>query len=82
MSGYKYCVKFRFSSEFYTQPDWVVVGYFRTLEGAEQELEWQRKTGSKNPVGEQRCASAHDGFVCAVENVQSCWLGGQLSYHL
>lgn len=48
MSGYKYCVKFRFSSEFYTQPDWVVVGYFRTLEGAEQELEWQRKTGSKN----------------------------------
>lgn len=48
MSGYKYCVKFRFSSEFYTQPDWVVVGYFRTLEGAEQELEWQMKTGSKN----------------------------------
>ena len=44
----KYCVKIRFSSEFYTQPEWVTVSYHQTLDGAERELSWQKNNGGKN----------------------------------
>ena len=44
---YKYCVKTRFSSEFYTQPEWVTVSYHATLEGAKRELDWQKKHGGE-----------------------------------
>lgn len=48
MNGYKYCVKSRFSSEFYTQPDWVTISFHKTKDGAERELAFQKKYGSKN----------------------------------
>lgn len=48
MKEYKYCVKARFSSEFYTQPDWVTLSFHRKLDGAERELAWRKKTSRKN----------------------------------
>lgn len=44
----KYCVKIRFSSDLYTQPNWVTVSYHATREGAEESLSWQKKHCGKN----------------------------------
>lgn len=48
MNGYKYCVKARFSSEYYTQPDWVTLSFHKTKDGAERQLAFQKKSGGKN----------------------------------
>lgn len=45
MAKYKYCVKIRFSSDLYTQPNWVTVSFHQTKDGADRELEWQKKNG-------------------------------------
>ena len=44
---YKYCVKIRFSSGLYTQPEWVPVSWHENLEGAKAELAWQLKHGGE-----------------------------------
>ena len=48
MTKYRFCVKIRFSSEFYTQPEWVTVSWHEKREGAEAELAWQKKHGGPN----------------------------------
>lgn len=45
---YGYCVKIRFHSDLYTQPEWVTVSAHTTLEGAERELAWQKEHGGEN----------------------------------
>ena len=48
MTKYKYCVKKRFSSDFYTQPDWVTVSWHEKRDGAEESLTWEKKHSGKN----------------------------------
>lgn len=42
---HKYCVKIRFHSDLYTQPDWVPVSWHVERKDAEESLAWQRKHG-------------------------------------
>ena len=60
MTKYKYCVKIRFSSELYTQPDWVTVSWHEKREDAENAQKLAnnlRKAGYSVDVW----AHAHDG---------------------
>ena len=41
----KYCVKARFSSNLYTQPEWVPVSWHENLDDAKRALAWQLKHG-------------------------------------
>ena len=40
---YKYCVKARFSSDLYTQTEWVPISWHEKLEDAKKAFAWQLK---------------------------------------
>ena len=42
----KYCVKIRFHSDLYTQPEWVPVSWHKKIEDAERALAWQKDHGA------------------------------------
>ena len=44
---YKYCVKARFSSDLYTQTEWVPVSWHEKLDDAKAALAWQLKHGGE-----------------------------------